>query len=199
MLTVPNDYVTIWELSFNDLNEIKRNEGLATDENTTFITHTETLITDEFGLSIIPIPVVDGTIDDAKQVRNFTKDTTSPYLVSFNLDMNIGVLYLTFSETVKANTLDRTLITLQSVQNATLDVNTTEYEDPTVLHYTLTGGSHTEDIDSTNINVTFSKFDFDEIKRIFGLAISTTTTYITFPNDTLIDMNQNNVVAIPTT
>ena len=199
LLTVPNDYVTVWELSFDDLNEIKRNEGLATDENTTFITHTPTLIVDEFGLNVIPIPIVGGTIDDAKQVRNFTEDTTPPQLVSFNLDMDIGVLYLTFSETVKANTLDRTLITLQSIQNATLDVNTTEYEDPTVLHYSITGGSHTEDIDSIYIDVTFSKFDFDEIKRIFGLAISTTTTYITFPNDTLIDMNQNYVVAIPTT
>ena len=199
LITIPDNYVTIWELSVDDLNEIKRNEELAIDENTTFITHTPTLIVDEFGLNVFPIPITSGIIDDAKQVRNFTEDTSSPHLVSFNLDMNIGVLYLTFNETVKANTFDRTLITLQNIENATLDANSTDYEDPTVLYYTLTGGSHNEDIDSIHINVTFSKFDFDEIKRIFGLAISHNTTYITFPNDTLVDMNQNYVVAIPTT
>ncbi|XP_065886866.1 uncharacterized protein [Dysidea avara] len=200
LLTILDDYVTVWQLSMEDLNELKRNEGLATDANTTYITHTSDLIDDELDLAIIPIPVIGGLVDEeAKQVRNFTEDTSSPHLVSFNLDMNIGMLYLTFNETVKANTLNLTLITFQNVEIAMLAINSTEYEDPDVLHYTLTGGNHTEDIDSIYINASFSKFDFDEIKRIFGLAISQNTTFIIFPNDTLLDMNRNNIVPITTT
>ena len=169
--------------------------------------------------------------EEALKVRRFTEDTNPPSLVSYTLDMDIGVLFLTFNETVKANTFNRTQVTLQDVMNTTLleitqlvpvmvgndtfdndtagsGVNETErfmevivgYEyEPTVLHFTLTGGTHTETIDATTINVTFSKEDFDEIKRIFGLAISRNTTFITFPDTILLDMNRNSIVPIPTT
>lgn len=177
---------------------------------------------------------------EAFQVSSFTADTNPPSLLSFALDMDEGELYLTFNETVKANTLNRTLITFQHVMNTTLlevrenvtrlvndtldgsgfnsDNNVTNttntittsnitvevvtgyvYPDD-VLHFTLTGmGNHTEDVDATTINITFSKEDLDEIKRIFGLAVSASTTYITFPEDLLVDMNRNNIVSIPTT
>ena len=228
-----DDYFTVLQFSEDDLNEIKRNEGVAVNENKTFITHTEFFISDERGLNILPIPgrfVIPGQ-EEAFQVRRFTEDTNPPSLVRYTLDMNIGVLFLTFNETVKANTFNRTQITLQNVMNTTLleitqlvpvvmendtmDNNTagsgangtemyTEvvvgYEyDPSILHFTLTGGSHAEAIDATTINVTFSKEDFDEIKRIFGLAISRNTTFITIPDTILLDMNRNSIVPIPTT
>ena len=82
---------------------------------------------------------------------------------------------------------------ITEIENTTLGGNFTdvaislEYEE-SVLHFTLIGGNHTEDIDATTVNITFSTPDLNEIKRIFGLAISDNTTYITFP-----------VVAVPET
>ena len=51
-----DDYFTVIDFSADDLNEIKRNERLAVNENKTFITHTEFFISDERGLNILSIP-----------------------------------------------------------------------------------------------------------------------------------------------
>ena len=191
----PDEYYTILEFSIDDFNNLKRDESLLTDENDTFITFTRDFIDDTRGLNIKQ-KLVSGV-----QVREFTPDTSHPMLTNYTLDMDDGILYLTFNETVKSNTLNRTLITFLSIANATLLENTTMYEnDSSLLHYTLTGdGMHSYYYDDTVVNVTFSKHDWDELKRLYGLAISQETTFLAFPKELIDDMNENSIVPIPTT
>jgi len=121
-------------------------------------------------------------------VSAFQEDITSPLLVAFDLDMNTGSIYLTFDETIEASSLDVTQITLQDAI-LTSDLNNT---------YTLTGGYSSMD-DSTILVVNFTFFDLNNIKKIRGLAsdLNGTNSYITITNVTLVDMNNNSVVAIP--
>lgn len=112
---------------------------MLTNENNTYITLTSNLIQDERGLFVDPIPYPSLGIVDALQARNFTADTNFPSLVSFVLDMDDGILYLTFNETVKSSTLERTLITFQNInsttllENVTLFINESEFENATGL------------------------------------------------------------------
>ena len=85
-------------------------------------------------------------------MRNFTEDTTPLELISYDLDMEADLLLLTFSETVNADTIQYTSITLLSQPNST---------DPYGV-YTLFNDTSNQ-LDSTMINLTFSKVNSDEI------------------------------------
>ncbi|KAL5489594.1 hypothetical protein EMCRGX_G018704 [Ephydatia muelleri] len=220
----PPDYVTVLVFSMADLNEIKRlHAQLFTNVNNTFILLTSNFISDIEPRQVFPVTV-------PMQATGFIPDTNLPSLISFTLNMNLGLLLLTFNETVKTNTLNVTQITIQSdgnrtlvpvysmanvttlvnissgnSTNATVTVNvtntvvTTAYMyDPSVLSYTLTGGFHVTNVDSIYVTLNISKFDLDQLKLLYGLAISQSTTFLTFPNTLLLDMSGNQIVPSPT-
>jgi hypothetical protein len=58
-------------------------------------------------------------------VQSYTVDTTLPVLVSFDLDLDVGTLSLTFSEPVDVPTFDLTALTFLS--DSTLSVGTEQY------------------------------------------------------------------------
>ena len=170
-------------LTIDDQNEIKRIRPLATSTNNTYISLTQGGILDMNGN-----PVVMVNSSYALPVDMFQEDITSPLLVTFDLDMDTGTIYLTFDETVEASSLDVTQITLQDSTLASTPNNT----------YTLTGGYTSVD-DSTILVVNFTFFDLNEIKKIRGLASNPngTNSFIVITNMTLVDMNFNPVVPIP--
>ena len=170
-------------LTIEDQNEIKRIRPLATSANNTYLTLAQGGI-----LDMSWNPAVTVNITDALQASVFQEDITSPLLVAFDLDMNTGSIYLTFDETVEASSLDVTQITLQDA-TLTSDLNNT---------YTLTGGYSSMD-DSTTLVVNFTFFDLNSIKKIRGLAsdLNGTNSFITITNVTIVDMNNNSVVAVP--
>ncbi|XP_062519236.1 uncharacterized protein LOC134194325 [Corticium candelabrum] len=180
----PSGYVVVVNITDVDLNAIKKNEGLSTGRNATYLTHTSGMITDERGLKVIVRKP-----DDGLQVTELTEDKTDPQLAFYDMDMDVGIIYLSFSETVKASSLNRTLLTLQSVES------TVGYagNGSVGISFTLTGGYHTLD-DLTTINVTLSKEDRDEVKRLFGLSISVNSTFLSFPFSLIRDMNYNDIV-----
>ena len=97
----------IQELLYFDLNSIKSLGELATSSNNTFLSVTEFAIRDMNGNRLVVVEA-----DDALPVSTYVKDITRPLLVSFDLDMNLGILTLNFSETVNVSTLDVTEILL---------------------------------------------------------------------------------------
>ena len=117
-MSVPG-YTIIVELNVADLNAIKKNTDIATDVNNTYLTLTADLLSsyggenqlyeDPPGLNVLSIVNGDGV-----QVRNFTSDTTKPFLTNFDLDLDTGEIILTFDETVRAETLNFTHIIIQS-------------------------------------------------------------------------------------
>ena len=167
-------------LTINDLNILKRINTLATSLGNTYLSISKGMVLDMAGNPSEPI-----SYSNALPLSVFIQDSTNPQLVSFTMDRNTGSLYLTFDETVMASTLQPTQLKLQSAPSSS-DVT---------YSYTLTGGN-TSVYDSTILVVNLTFFDFNEIKKIRGLATSVQNIFISATNQTVLDMNGNSLVYI---
>ena len=107
-VSVALDKLTVY-LSDTDLNGIKSTEGLATSSSNTYLRANSTALTDISGIELVA--VLDGA---AEKVSSFTADTTRPSVESFVLDLDSGIISLTFDEFVDLSSLDTTQIFLQS-------------------------------------------------------------------------------------
>ena len=95
-------------LSLSDRNNIKDIDGLATMKNNTYLRYDAAAVEDT---SMIP----SDSLTIAIPAFNYIRDMQPPTFDSFVLDLDGSpTLLLTFSETVDADTLDPTGITLQS-------------------------------------------------------------------------------------
>ena len=171
-------------LGWTDLNEIKRLTGLATASSDTYITLSSATIRDMNGNAVVPR--VDG--DSSLPIAFFTADTINPSLHTFNLDVNSGILTLEFTETVLATSLNVTQITLLS------STNLTDFE-----YHTLSSGSVTESSDSTTIVIDLSRYDLNQIKYFTELAQDENSTLLSITEQTITDMNSNEVNSITLT
>ena len=99
-------------LDINDLTLVKKNEGLATHVNNTWLTISELTAVDMNGNRVVPLPN-----GNALNVRSFTEDLTQPVLTTFDLDLNTGVISLQFDEIVDASSFDVTQLTLVNHRN----------------------------------------------------------------------------------
>ena len=176
--------VVYMNISFEDLNRIKLERSIASVANGTnvFLTYTKYTIQDMNNNFVV------GRSDpDGLGVTQFTPDTTNPTLLSFNLDVNSGVLNLTFSEVVDALTYNVTSIQLQ--QHDSRSNNSEFYRLSTQF---LTSG------DGLVLSQTIQRYDLNNIKTLRNLAISDVTTYISIDHFLVRDMNQNPITAIAT-
>ena len=164
-----------------DLNEIKRLTELATSREDTFISVTSTTIQDTKGNLLVRIAHTMGL-----QVTNYTEDTTRPELVSFDLDLSLDVLTLTFDETVSGSTLMETEIVLQQFQENFIEDDI----------YQLVGSPH-DNFESTIVKVYFSFEDRNAIKKLRNLATRPRNTWIVFTEALINDTNSNPVIPIP--
>ena len=173
---------TVW-ITTPDLNAIKSITKMAIYVNNTYLSLGSGLVHDMNRNTANSILTV-----NALQVTNFTMDTTSPMLVSYDLDMNSDLLSLTFSETVNASSIIYSAFTLLSRPNSTNPFGV----------YTLTCGTSST-LYSTVVNLTFCKVDSDTIRRLYDLARADNSTFLSITTRAMQDMNRNPVVAINTT
>ena len=94
-------------LSTLDFNSIKSNTAIASNVNNTYISITPELIRDVSESR-------HGVISVEQQVANFIPDNSLPSLVAFTLDVNTGVLTMSFTEAVEQSSFNVTEIKLQS-------------------------------------------------------------------------------------
>ena len=182
LLSLNSNKVTLL-LDDDDLNEIKRLRGLATSQTNTYITYSSDFIMDMNGNEVVPR--VDGS--SSLVVAFFTPDIIDPVLFSFDLDMDLGTISLTFSETVDAGTLNVTQFTLLSTNGSMLNETTT---------FTLTEVSSTSSNDNTTIVITIGRDDLNIIKNLTELARSENDTYLSITSRAIKDMNMNLVEEI---
>ena len=206
--------VLVISLGSRDLNEIKKLRLLATNILNTYISYTTRMITDMGDNFAYPKTL---------GVRNITEDTTDPMLLSYGLDLNLGLLNMTFSETVKINdSLDLTQIRLQSTragmsnpltyqrldglfhieQNSTsLLFNRSELVQYQFQQGSLSGfdplKSYSLSEDGTVVSVHLGFIDLNAIKYKSLLASQQNESYLAITNITILDLNDNNVVAVP--
>ena len=98
-------------LSTEDTFAIKEQLNLASDDDSTFITLTSIFIKDMAGNKIEEIDN-----GQAMAVTTYTADSTRPNLEQFALDMNTGVLVLTFDETMLGSSFAATQLELQETR-----------------------------------------------------------------------------------
>ena len=172
-----NDTTFSLILTTSDLNEIKKLEDLATSSDNTFLEFDAALLTDMNTNYVVPI------IDQPLQTLSFTPDTVQPELLSYHLDMNTGLLHLSFSETVRVSTLHAPSFTFQN------------FNDSSNTSYTLVNGSSVSS-NGPEITLIISTLDLNNIKRITTLATSISDTFLTIESMAIDDMSGNNVTEI---
>jgi hypothetical protein len=184
--TSPPGPVISIQLSISDLNEIKRLVNLGTDTDNTFLSFTDLALSDTAGN-----PVEPQSTSNSLQANAVIEDISRPSLEDYDLSLNQGTLSLTFSETVRANSLIVTDIALQSQRSFS--------EDNGTFAYNLTGGTVLSG-DGTIISVSLSQFDLNEIKHNNMLATGagnvSSNTFLTLQATGLSDSNGNAVEGI---
>ena len=167
-------------LSVGNLNAIKSISDLATSSENAFISVSAGVILDLYGN-----PSVQTTT--AVEVTVFVRDFTSPVVLLFDLDMDAGLMNLTFDEPVLANSLNPTSIILQSTRSAGISASRT---------YTLTGGAVLNVDTGPTIYIKLTEGDVDGINML-NIAVSVETAYLAIGSDTIVDTSDNPVVPIP--
>merc|ERR1712166_126291 len=102
-------------LRTDDLDEIKKLTNLAVSASSTFLTFTDAMVTD----MNIENKVVARDLNSALPCDDFTagdfefvEDVTQPILLTVSLNLNSGLMSFTFDETVEADSIDCTKITM---------------------------------------------------------------------------------------
>ena len=184
-VTTYDNYTVVIYLNPLELIDLKTLDGVGTDINDTFLTLAASAIDDIFGEDVVA--VTDGKGIQATVV---VEDTTPPDILSFNLDMNKGILSLVFSDSMDLNTFNISGLTLQ---NAVRVTNTMDY-------FVLTGGNVRRSFTDTSIlEVDLTENDLNEIKQNENLATSEATTYLSVASETGVDAASNPLNAIPRT
>ena len=194
----PNDYYTlnsgivmrsfedvsvlVINISESDLNEIKKMTHLAVSEDTTYLSTSDNTAEDAAFNSLTLVPKT-----RALQVTQLWNDSTNPILRSFTLNLDNGILMLSFSETIRLNSFNYSAITFQSSTNITLA------ED----NHTLTGGIiNGTSGNSSEVYIILSSYDLNTLKSIPTLATVKANTYLSLSNDSFMDMNYNSADSV---
>ena len=175
------DNILVIQLSNADANAIKLDTGLGTSRNDSFLSLSSSTLTDMNSNDIVAI---DNT--NALQAADYAIDESDPIVVSYDLDLDLGVLSLTFDETVDASTFN--------VSGLTFNDRVSRY----MAAYSLTSSTHSTE-NSNEIEVTFSKADLDSITSLTSLATGPSSTFLTATKYTIRDMRQNRLSEISPT
>ena len=169
------------QLNSTDLNQIKQLTQVATGPSNTYIVFSADLVRDTSGN-----PVSSITNGRGLPVTTFAGDEVRPTLDWFSLDMNLGLLHLTFSETVNASSFSVAEVTLQDYRS-------------NLMNRTLTLSPPSEDLLEENdvvITIRLGTRDLNYIKYTQMFGLSRADTWLTLTEDLVEDMSGNPVVAV---
>jgi len=177
-----DNFVVNLTLSRTDLNNIKALRGLTRNQSSTYLSATGLTVTDLFNN-----PLQSRVPSQALQTVLFIPDTTSPNLVEYTLDLNIGGLVISFDETVAIETFDPSELIIQSNANGTgavsLQLSTAGHTNPNE-----TGVFFIYFLDNNDVN--FIK----EMMELIGSELN--NTFLAIGSAGISDIEGNPVVAI---
>jgi hypothetical protein len=169
----PHSDTLQFSISRTDLDEIKRSPGLCTSNA-------------DCALSVQPSAVLDMNDNGVKSaqlpVSVFSGDDKVPSIVSFSIDMNTGVLSLSFDETVNAATLDVEKISLFAAANQTLRLR-------------ITKSSTVKQQNNATLHVTLSGTDLDDLKSLRIVSANSGDVQVLIDSAAVLDMSNNPVAA----
>eukprot|EP00035_Acanthoeca_spectabilis_P018800 m.403424 g.403424 ORF g.403424 m.403424 type:complete len:6121 (+) comp16790_c1_seq2:183-18545(+) len=188
----PNRTATYVSVNFTlfDFNELKCRFPLGSTANTTLLSLDSAFIQDMNSnlitsvLSTDPVPPLKiSTVEP--DFAGFTADTARPELINFRLNLNLalGQIILTFSDSVRSTAFDPTQVRIMSSADGS---GTT---------FRLRGGTMLNGCGNIQA-IELTVADFNAIKQATGLATNQSTTYISLPNTTVTDLYLNPLVAV---
>jgi len=165
------------------LDRIKFNSVMYVSTITSYLSVRSTFAVDMAGNSIAPI-----LSTAALRASSYQVDVTSPTLVQYELNMNIGELTLTFSETISEVSFTVTEVQLQSASYvAAADIGS--------FAYTLTGGAVSFSALSTVVTVQLTLLDMNILKQR-EIGRSAVASWLVFTSSTVQDKSGDRVVAL---
>ena len=174
----PSGYVITVDLFHLDLLRLKSNTGVARSINDTFISIAAFLIEDTSQINIVPI--TDGRAIPADL---FIPDEDPPILNNYTLDMNLGEIVLTFSDTVNLTTFDPSDFLIQEALNSTADNSSN------VLG--LMEGIASLSTDGLKITFQINIVDLNQLKQNTNLTTSVNNTFLVVNEPSLLDLAGN--------
>jgi hypothetical protein len=178
-VSTTNSHMVDIDLSKADGNNLKRLSLLGTNTASTYLSALAGAVRDMAALNSLAIGP-----SSAKRAVVHTADSTAPRLVAYSMNMNAGLLELTFSETVSALSLDITKFTLQDAASA-----------GTGADRSFQAGTHSL-MNSTFVNITLGVDDLNAVKLRSGTATQENNTYLLVGAAAVKDMNGRPIAAI---
>lgn len=183
MLTPPQSgFVIDFNFGLNTLEAIQLNSELAVSLETSYFTVQFNAAQDYKNTAVRTIVPASALL-----ASSFTPDTTPPEITQYTLDINGGLLVLTFSEAVNLTAFDVTQITIQNAANSSVVTERVE----------LAGGEISPSEPASAVNITLLAEDVDDIRIMMRLATNETNTYLAATNTTVPDMVGNALLEIP--
>jgi hypothetical protein len=170
--------VTVY-LGDGDLNNLKLNPSLATSVSNTFIS-VQAAIQDMNNNAVVTIPTT-----NALQAYTLLPNSLAPSLLAYGVNMDSGVLSLTFSAPVDPTTLDASKIIFQNKTQSVLG-----YTVALTTSYIVTPGN------SKYINLTISSLDLNKIKVLQTVAYNVSSSYLVVNSGMINDLYGNPLNAI---
>lgn len=173
----------IIQLSDIDLNKLKKSEGLVVSKETSFLSITANAVDDMNGEQLDAV--------EHKQAFKFFADGKKCTLNSYTLNMQTGIMSLTFDETVDHTEFEGTRLTLHKLGN----LGNSAVEGTGSL--TLKAGSSSQ-TDSTIITFTLDEDDLHALKldTTIATAVDGSNTYLEAGADAVADQNGQALNAI---
>ena len=185
------------DLSYEDANLLKSAASVCTDASNCFLSFTD-VDGDAVGYDVTTCEMISG-----KAVRNeveylpsvglapfaFVADRSPPVLLSFDVDLDAGHLYLTFSEPVQTGQDALNASGISFFNNHTDDVGLS------FLDLSIETFSESVDADASFVKLVLTRQDFFTIKREgnFGSSLNEATLWMTVANFTFLDSSDNHI------
>ena len=168
-------------LTASDLFAIQALSSLATSNANTYLSVTSAAAQDMFGLSLVAI-----TVPSAQQTANLTSDAAGPTLNSYTLDVDSGLLVLTFNEVIDVAAIQLPKFVIQSSSTAPAS------------QFTLTSNSQVTTTANSQIITIDLKTDLDSIKLSTRLAVNISTSFLQLGASAVSDPLGNPSAALAT-
>jgi hypothetical protein len=180
-----SDTVVRVQMNAADITAIKETAGLAKGVGSTYFSWQESLVVDS---AAIPNSIVVVESSRGAQATVYEPDATPPELDEIALDLDAGLLSVSFTEPM-ASFVNVTGITIQQ-SVVLLDTNSS---------YQLTGGLLTTSTANGQLTLEIALTDFDlkEIKLSPGLALSKDTSFVSLAASVFKDMGGVGTLAVP--
>ena len=180
MLVSDSSNIIMIKIGEKDGTAIKSQLQLAKSTENTYISFAAGIAMDIEGRFLIAVPNT-----NALRVSEYTPDTTSPRLLSYNLDLDTGDIIMTFNEPMLLSSFTPNGLTFQNT------------EDNPTSTYTIQGGEVTAQSQGAEADViltlVLSSTDLNEVKSNTNLATAKTNSYISVDPSLIVDAGGNNI------